>query len=644
MRIIAGLPNPLGFSLNGTHANFALFSRRCTRAFLGLAEGNAIQEIELLRTGDIWHIGIEGLPLDALYAFRLEGREQDPTPWLADPASKSPATPLQWGLGTRGVWSRCSVEPPFDWQGVERPQIPLSDLLIYEMHVRGFTRHHSSGVKHPGTYLGVIEKIPYLKKLGINAVELMPIFEFDETHCKNRDPDTQLPLLNYWGYNPLYFFSPMRRYSASEKALSEVKTLVREMHKNGIEVFLDVVYNHTGEGKESDYQFSFRGIDNASYYLLDQAGEYLDFTGCGNTLNVNDPEVSRLILESLCFWAQEVRIDGFRFDLASIFSRGASGEPIKNPPILEKIRSDPALRGVKLIAESWDAAGLYQLGHFPSTGPWSEWNGVFRDRTRSFLKGEGLAGKFADVLCGSEFLYRSQSPLCSINLITSHDGFSLYDLVSYNQKHNFLNGEMGKDGENHNFSWNCGVEGASDDPSILALREKQMRNFLLSLFLARGIPMLLMGDEYGQTRNGNNNPYVQDNAINWFLWDTLEQKQNMFDFVSGLIAFRKMCAVLKSAAFLTDKEVDWHGKEPFQADWGNDNRLIAYTLIGSPSLYIAFNAHGHAVTVRLPPGQWREVVRTNKSWSEHRFREPRTGELLGTSIELMPHSALVAIE
>ncbi len=649
-----GNPDPLGFSTRGSLANFAVFSRHASKVTLGLRTGGERKEIALNRTGDVWHIGIERWIEGMEYAYRLEGAADaakgylfDPHFWLADPAAEFPSTPLQWGIKEKNVWSRCTAKKPFDWQGVPRPRIPLSELVIYEMHIRGFTRHSSSSVSHPGTYLGMIEKIPYLRKLGVNALELMPIFEFDETHCKNLDPNTGAPLVNYWGYNPLCLFAPMRRFAVSDAHL-EFKTLVRELHRSGIEVILDVVYNHTGEGKEKDYRFSFRGLDNAVYYMVDEHGNYRDFTGCGNTFNSNHPAVMQLILGSLHYWAQEMQVDGFRFDLAAIHTRGPDGKVMTHPPLLEAIAADPVLRETKLIAEGWDAAGLYMVESFPDFGSrfasWSMWNGKFRDRARQFIKGtDGWAGKFADVLSGSEFLFHKHSPLTSVNFITAHDGFSLSDLVSYNQKHNLGNGETGRDGNSQNFSWNCGAEGATDAADINALRERQQRNFLLALFLAQGIPMLLMGDEYGHTRHGNNNPYVQDNEINWFLWDVLEKRPEVFDFVSSLIAFRKAHPCLRLARFLTDADVAWHGTEPGKPDWSSHRRFVAYTLNSEPPLYIAFNADSQPVRIALPVGQWTEVVRTDRSWDQHNFRNLKQGPLLPPSLELPPHSSVVLI-
>ena len=646
LTLYPGTDKPLGFSTNGKQANFAVYSTHASKAYLGIRSSGKTLEFPMERTGDSWHAALEGITEEMEYAFRLEGPQSpahlfNPDDWLADPLSKYPVTSLNWGEGANTPWSLCKAPPPFDWQNIGHPFLQLGDLVIYEMHVRGFTRHASSRSSHPGSYLGIIEKIPHFLQLGVNAVELMPIFEFDETRC---NPKTATRV-NYWGYDPLLYFAPMRRFAAGDDAISEFKTLVRELHRNGIEVILDVVYNHTGEAGDKDYRFSFRGLDNAVYYMVDDQGNYRDFTGCKNTVNTNHPAVQELILESLRFWAEEMKVDGFRFDLASILTRDLDGRVMKTPPLLRKIAADPILSKRKLIAESWDAAGLYQLGHFPDLGPWSEWNGKFRDRTRNFLKGtDNFAGKFADVLCGSEFLYKKHSPLCSVNFVTAHDGFSLRDLVSYNQKRNMANGQNNEDGSNQNMSWNCGYEGPTDDPQVGELRERQMRNFLLVLFLSQGIPMLLMGDEYGHTRNGNNNPFVQDNEINWFLWDELKKQQRIFNFTAGLIAFRKAHPQFRQNRFLTDQDIEWHGSQPLHADWSPSNRIVACTLKGTPEAYLAFNTASRPNTLSLPSGSWKEVVRTDKSWSEHHLTNPAQGSPLSPTIELASYSAILAVK
>jgi isoamylase len=633
IKILPGRPFPLGFSLEGNKANFVLFSSSAPRIFLVLFNGTEKREIPLKRAGDVWYIGISDLPENTEYAFQVEGPYEKL--YLADPYTKTPASAPNWGEGLQSTRSYCKVPPPFDWQGAKAPQIAPQDLIVYEMHTRGFTKHPSSQTAHPGTFLGVIEKIPHLKKLGVNAIELLPIFEFDE-HLEDHR-------INYWGYNSLCFFAPMRRF-AKKDPIYEFKTLVREMHKNGIEVWLDVVYNHTGETKNLKHAVNFRGIDNAVYYMLDSEGHNLDYAGCFNTFNVNHPVVLQFILDSLHYWAVEMKVDGFRFDLASIFNRGVDqGHLIHPSPLIEAITSDPILKNVKLIAEPWDATGLYQVGQFAKATRWSEWNGLYRDFTRRFIKGsDGMTPEFAKVLCGSQFLFESSSPLSSLNFITAHDGFTLRDLVSYQNKRNFNNGEMNKDGNDHNDNWNCGCEGESHDPSIQLLRERQMRNFFLALFLSQGIPMLKMGDEYGHTSLGNNNPYVQDNEVSWFLWNELEKHELIFDFVSSLIHFRKKHPSLRYPHFLTDKEIEWHGTEPFSPNWDESSRFIAFTLKGEHPIYVAFNADYLSKKVHLPPNIfWKKVVQTDQFWDQHHLKDPENGEPI-SSIELIPYSAFIA--
>jgi len=652
MKKSLGQPAPLGFSKQSNLSNFALFSRHADQVILGLfspGKRTPNQEFPLTRTGDIWHVALENLPENTLYAFRClgpydeaKGHLFNTEHWHADPYSKILEVPHEWGSREKSFFSVASTPPPFDWQGVKPPRIPKEKLILYEMHVRGFTQHPSSNVQHPGTFLGLIEKIPYLKSLGINAVELLPVFEFDEVRCKDIQPQTGEPLPNYWGYNTLFFFAPMRRYAAAQDLfapINEFKTMVRELHRNGIEVILDVVYNHTGEGKEKDYDVNFRGIDNASYYIL-SAGQYADYTGCGNTFNCNHPIVKDLILDSLRYWTEEMRVDGFRFDLASILTRDENGHPLENPPVILAIS---ALKGVKLIAEAWDAAGLYQVGTFPKWGPWSDWNGKYRDTLRRFIKGtDDQTGALADALTGSQSLFKT-TPQSSINFITAHDGYSLRDLVTYQMKHNYENGEMNRDGANQNDNWNCGAEGPTQDPQIAERRERQMRNFLLALFLSQGIPMLLMGDEYGHSRKGNNNPYVQDNDINWQLWNVLEKNEKLITFVSALIAFRKHSPHFQRTTVTTDQDIEWHGTLPNQPDWSPHSRTLAMTLKGKPSLYLAFNAHFHHVVFTLPPNKkWQLLLNTEHDWSENFLTT--SGPILSQQIDLAPYTSILARE
>lgn len=655
-----GNSSPLGLSISDRKTNFALFSKHATGVTLGLFSPGfkeVQKQFSMHRTNDIWHICLENVPLGSLYAFKCSGPYTPETGdlfnenfWLTDPYAKILETPLAWGSKEKDYRAHVLTAPPFDWEGITKPNIKKENLIIYEMHVRGFTESPSSQVSHPGTYLGMIEKIPYLKKLGVNAVQLMPIFEFDEIHCKDTQPVTGEPLPNYWGYNTLFFFAPMRRFAATDSVLApinEFKTLVKKLHQNGIEVLLDVVFNHTGEGNEKNYYIHFRGIDNKIYYMVNQEGFYLNYTGCGNTVNSNHPNVQKFIVDCLEYWIDEMHIDGFRFDLASIFTRDLNGHPlpISECPVVKAITELCEAKNVKLIAEAWDAAGLYQVGLFPNQWKhWSDWNGKYRDTVRRFIKGTpSQVGSFADAISGSQSIYNnSQTPLSSINLITAHDGYCMRDLVTYQMKHNYENGEMNNDGSNSNDSWNCGAEGPTTNLGIAALREKQMRNFFLALFLSQGTPMLLMGDEYGHSRKGNNNPFVQDNDLNWFQWNLLEKNEKIFNFVSSLISFRMKHNALKHTKFLSPKDIIWHGVTPEHPDWSNVSHFLAFTLVGSPPLYAAFNSYNRPLTVTLPPqNAWKLLVRTDEDWDAHCFDAPEKGVLLPQKIEVPPYTSLL---
>ena len=441
------------------------------------------------------------------------------------------------------------VYDDFDWTGDRHLEIPLEELVIYEMHVRGFTRDPSSGVKFPGTYAGLREKIPYLKELGVNCVELMPMHEFDEFDNDFTNPFTGEPLLNYWGYSTLGFFAPKAGYAATGPLgmqVDEFKALVKELHRNGIEVILDVVFNHTGEGQADSPTISFRGLDNATYYMLKPDGRYQNFSGCGNTMNCNNPVVRNMVLDSLRYWVAEYHIDGFRFDLASILGRDAQGRPLANPPLLEALAYDPVLGKTKLIAEAWDAGGLYQVGSFPAYGRWSEWNDRYRDTLRMFVKGDpGQTGPMAALMQGAPDMFADRGPTASINFVTAHDGFTLADLFAYNEKHNEANGENNRDGHNNNHSWNCGHEGPTDDPAINTLRRRLMKNAVAMLLTSQGVPMIHMGDEVAHTKLGNNNTYCQDNDLSWFDWTGLEREADMLRFVRLCIQFRQRHPVLR---------------------------------------------------------------------------------------------------
>ncbi len=690
--ISKGFASPLGtshFSRNDKSSiNFALFSRHATDVWLSLFTTNhqLIQEFWLNpidhRTGEIWHIALEGLSLPFYYAYRLAGTPSknfkfayDSSLYLLDPYAKFVSTSHTWGATSpleyqpKGV---VTTVPPFDWQLTTSPQHALNELIIYEMHVRGFTQHPSSQVKTPGTFLGLIEKIPYLLNLGVNAIELLPVQEFNETENLLFNPETKKPLCNYWGYSTVNFFSAMNRYgskNSAESALEDFKLMVREMHRHGIEVILDVVFNHTAEGNQAGPILSFKGIDNPIYYLQNSDYSYSNYSGCGNTFNCNHPIVWELILASLRYWVQETQVDGFRFDLSSILTRGRHGQLVNPAPLYEAISEDPLLAHIKLIAEPWDASGLYQLGHFASsTQRWSEWNDKYRDNIRDFIKGiTGIKGAFSTRLCGSEDVYYSSTPLSSVNFITAHDGFSLFDLVSFNEKHNKINGEEDRDGSSQNHSWNCGCEGATFDPKINTLRQRQMRNLYLALFVSQGIPMIAMGDEYSHTKKGNNNTWCQDNELNWFIWDfvpsthstqnllekdllqntLLEEKQGFFRFCRLIIQFRKENPLLKRTQFLTAQEIHWHGLTPFKPDW-SENHFIAFTLSDlkqKQDLFIAFNAQNQSCELELPEPpleySWHLIVDTSALSPQDIYEETTAPHLSSKKRYLLPYSALL---
>ncbi len=636
-----GRPYPFGASLVPGGVNFSVFSSFATSCTLVLFEKHALLPMaeipfpDEFRIGNVYSIIVFGLDYENLeYGYRMDGPNNfreghwfDPSKILMDPYAKT--------IGGRDVWG---AEPnwddiyqhrarivfdDFDWEEDKPLEIPDEDLIIYEMHVRSFTRHPSSGVKHPGTFAGIREKIPYLKELGVNAIELMPIFEFDEFENSRPNPVTGGMLYNYWGYSTVGFFAPKAGYAATGKLgmqVDELKATIKELHRNGIEVILDVVFNHTAEGNEYGPTISYRGLDNRTYYMLTPEGYYFNFSGCGNTLNCNNPIVRNMVLDCLRYWAAEYHIDGFRFDLASILGRDPWGYPLANPPLLEQLAFDPILAKCKLIAEAWDAGGLYQVGSFPAYGRWAEWNGKYRDCLRQFLKGDpGRVGKMAQCLQGSPDLYAwaGRSPATSINFITAHDGFTLMDLVSYNSKHNEANGEHNNDGTNDNDSWNCGWEGETDDVWINALRHRQIKNAVAMLMVSQGVPMILMGDEVGRTQYGNNNTYCHDNELNWLNWQLKEKNADIFQFFQHCIAFRRAHPVLRHRDHLQNRDyvgsgyadITWHGTQAWYADWSDSSRTLAFMLCGKHAksgtvsddyIYVAMNMHWEGHWFGLP--------------------------------------------
>jgi len=587
---------------------FSLFAKHATKVTLCLRTDDKEQTIELDRTGDIWQVQVEGLVLPVEYAFLVEGPQDSPyyyhpNSFVFDPYAKELNTSHIWGSEKEKPFGVVTKPEPFDWQGIVPPRHQTKDLVIYEAHVRGFTQDPSSEVKHPGTFLGIIEKIPYLLDLGINAVELLPICEFDESAYKQTNPETGEQLFNYWGYSTLNFFMPCNRY-AVKNSLLEFKTLVRELHRAGIEVILDIVFNHTAESP-----ISFRGIDRATYYMLDD-GHDCNYTGCGHTMNLNHPVMRQFVHDCLHYWVDQMHVDGFRFDLASVMNRDVDGALLQPAALVEELTHDPFLANTKLIAEPWDMQA-YQLGGFcPESPRWSEWNGRYRDTVRQFIKGDAHSkSAFATCLTGSHDLFGKRSAQSSINFVTAHDGFSLMDLVSYNQKDNFANGEENRDGSEHNTSWNCGHEGKTEEEEILHLRQRQIKNFFLALMVSKGVPMVHMGDEYGHTKGGNNNTWCQDNKLNWFLWDT---QSPLYDFVRNLIHFRRNHRLLTSEEYWQEDELIWHNP-----NWDDPKPFLAFSLIDhqdGADLFIAFNACAESREITLPAtkeGQsWHQVVNT----------------------------------
>ncbi|HRU64488.1 MAG TPA: glycogen debranching protein GlgX [Spirochaetota bacterium] len=670
LKTAPGLPTPLGAYVHNNGVQFSIFSRNASGVKLILFHNSEpdsdFTEIALdpflNKTGDVWHIWIEGLWEGQVYGYRISG-EYDPAnghrfnenKLLIDPYSRAITGNFIWDLS-----KACGIElnVPHEAESfstvdsgpyvprsivingrneiVKSPiRIPENDLIIYELHVKGFTAHHSSKVNFPGTFKGLTEKIPYLKELGINAVELLPIQEFDEYENININPFTGERLKNYWGYSTIAFFAPKGSYSSSGtlgQQVKEFREMVRAFNDAGIEVFLDVVFNHTHEGDHRGPTLSFRGIDNSIYYILDEDKRfYKNFSGCGNTVNCNHPLVRQFILDALRYWFIEMDVDGFRFDLASILGRDQKGEILSNPPLIEWIEEDPILRNAKIIAEAWDAGGAYLVGKFP--GRWAEWNGRYRDDVRRFWRGEkGLKGAFATRITGSSDLYSTTSPCRSINFITCHDGFTLNDLVSYNNKHNLENGEDNRDGENHNFSCNWGEEGPTNNQEIEKIRKRMIKNFIATLFISLGVPMLLSGDEFRRTQKGNNNSYCQDNEISWINWDLLQENSDIFEFTKSMILFRKEHPMLRSIRFytgeqgvkFTTEDIQWKTPENTTPDWDDEELCIAALINGAyaeeiflipdSDFYMMFNPSNTDIVFSLPQSpsgrRWKLSINT----------------------------------
>ncbi len=647
--VTPGKSSPLGATIVDGGTNFSLYSRQATGVELLLFDQDDAEAPTRVipldpvsnRAYHYWHVFVPGVRPGQIYGYRVAGPAEplrglrfDPKKVLLDPYGRATVVPQGYNRlaairrGDNAATAMKSVvvgSGNYDWEGDAPPCRPASQTIIYEMHVRGLTQHPNSGVakRLRGTYAGVIEKIPYLQALGITAVELLPVFQFDAQDCP-------LGKTNYWGYAPIALFAPHQAYSSKQTplgAINEFRDMVKALHRAGIEVILDVVFNHTAEGNEQGPTLSFRGIDNPTYYMLEDGGaRYANYSGCGNTLNANHPVVRRLIIDCLCCWVDEMHVDGFRFDLASILSRDSLGHPLPNPPVLWDIETEPALAGAKLLAEAWDAAGLYQVGNFIGDA-WREWNGRFRDDVRDFFRGDpGSLRRVADRIVGSAEIYghKRREAEQSLNFVTCHDGFTLNDLVSYNQKHNEANGEENRDGASDNRSWNCGVEGPTNDPAIERLRNRQVKNFLTITLFSLGTPMILMGDEVRRTQRGNNNAYCLDDETTWFDWLLLEQHADVHRFVSLLNARRVLRddEPERNRTTLTDllrqANIVWHGVKLNQPDWGDDSNSVA---LGAELrregiiFHLILNSYWQPLEFELPKpigtrGPWRRWIDT----------------------------------
>ena len=665
------LQNGVNFTIHtcgGTSCELLLFHRAQEEPFAVLPFPEAY------KIGDVYSMIVYGLNIDEFeYAYRVDGPycpEKgllfDKNKILLDPYAKAVAGQRTWGIRWDHTYHARVVKDRFDWGDMPQSKKELCDLIIYELHVRDFTHHPSSGVQHRGTFSGLMEKIPYLKELGINAVELMPIFEFDET-MNSRTVDGK-QLLECWGYNTVGFFAPNSSYAAANEHNqegTELKTLIKALHDNGIEVILDVVFNHTAEGNEKGNTFSFKGFDNNIYYMLTPDGNYYNFSGCGNTLNCNHPVVQQLILECLRYWTINYRVDGFRFDLASILGRNEDGSPMNNPPLLRTLADDSILSNVKLIAEAWDAGGLYQVGSFPASGRWAEWNGRYRDSLRSYLKGDSWNAWDASwSISGSGDLYggyydNTHSNYAGynscVNFLTCHDGFTLYDLYAYNDKHNEANGWNNTDGANDNRSWNCGAEGETDDPEVLSLRRRMIRNACAVLMCSRGTPMFLAGDEFGNTKFGNNNSYCQDNITSWLDWRMLEKNKDLFEFFKFMIAFRKKHPVIHKqlpTSVCGMDPIHTHNLNAEETDIPRDARTFCVSFAGYDKekgkddlIYVAVNTFWEDVTITLPNlhgrGAWHLSVNTYGDGNGH-YCYPEGQEVrIDRSFVMRPRSVAV---
>jgi isoamylase len=663
LEVESGRPHPLGATLTPTGVNFSLFSENATAVELLLFENHdspAPYRVVALdpyvnKSFHFWHVHVRGLRAGAHYAYRVDGphdleagHRYNRNKALLDPYARGNTNTLWVRADACGPQDNVAtsmrsvaIDPGgYDWEGDKPLGRPMEDSILYEVHVAGFTKSPSSGVTHPGTFLGLVEKIPYLQELGVTAVELMPVCDFDEVGAL-REVNGK-PLVNYWGYSTVGFFAPQSSYCVSSESgghLNEFRDMVKALHRAGIEVILDVVFNHTEEGNHEGPVFSFKGIDNRVYYYLSPRDrqQYLDYTGCGNTFNCNHPIGQKLIVESLRYFVREGHVDGFRFDEGSVLARDESGAPMEHPPVVWQIELDDELAGAKVIAEAWDAAGLYQIGRFPGDR-WAEWNGRFRDDVRRFVRGDGgMVGAVATRIGGSSDLYQAhgEEPINSVNFVTCHDGFTMNDLVSYNSKHNEANGEGNRDGSNANWSWNHGVEGVADDPAVDALRTRQVKNFATVLLLSRGVPMILAGDEVRRTQRGNNNAYCQDNELSWFDWSLVEERAGLLRFWKRLIDFRKRHAALRRNRFYGTAvnergltEIAWHGRRLNAPGWDDPEcRTLAFTIAGfngDADLHVMMNMYWEDLEFDAPQlgGRYWYLAIDTAQASPHDIAEP----------------------
>lgn len=670
-KIRPGFFRMYGACVASNGVSFTINSHGATRCTLLLFKPQAPKPYARIPFPDSYRIGdtysmlvFDIKPDEFEYAFSFDGPYEpakgllfNEENVLLDPYSRAVTGQRKWGEKPEGgkdfEYRARVVKSSFDWGNIKQPEQPFEDLVIYETHVRGYTKDKSSGVSAPGTFAGLKDKIPYLKDLGINAVELMPIFEFDEMESARVVDGVQL--YNYWGYNTVSFFAPNTSYAFNEEHNhegDELKSLIKALKENGIEVILDVVFNHTAEGNEMGPCFSFKGIDNNVYYMLTPDAHYYNFSGCGNVMNCNHPVVRSFIIDCLRHWAIEYRVDGFRFDLASILGRDQNGAPMANPPILESLAFDPVLGKMKLIAEAWDAGGLYQVGSFPSWNRWAEWNGRYRDDMRSFLKGDdGMAGNAITRITGSRDLYspESRGHKASVNFMTCHDGFTLYDLYSYNEKHNEKNGWNNTDGDNNGHSWNCGAEGETNDPNVNGLRRRLIKNAFAALLCSRGPAMFFAGDEFCNTQFGNNNAYCQDNIISWLDWSRLEEFKEIHDFVRHMIQFRKEHPILRKMTKPSScqfPEISVHNGTPFNASTDYKTKLIGIMYAGRNEedteddiVFYCMNAYWEPLVMQLPvlPNgkHWHVDTNTNAEYFDGEDFTAKT-ELLGVNTIRVP--------